>query len=275
MPITEEQRLARNAKAREAYAKKKAEEKVKAEAEAKRASAGSVIRRVASRAVANKKMVNMSKGGSVLASALKRSVANKAYIKEAEQSMLSTKTAGAGVSPPKTPKKSSPAKTKTKYEFDSECGVYWEKLTLSLENFRNIDFYPVGNKVYGNMKLKADRKKMLETIYRQALTYGKGKMYYNWTDEEHAHTRCPYWNAIQEGIKLNGGLDVEGEMGGYLIIINYGIPDKEILLYAEQLQRASIKMRRGTSPDPKDAIFYATEYHRDRHAFSADNKQVY
>jgi hypothetical protein len=274
MPITEEQRLERNAKARERYAKKKAEEQAKEEENARKASAGAVIRAKASRVVASGKLAKTLKSASVLSSALKRGVANRAYVKEKEQSMLSTKSAGAGVSPPKTPKKSSPAKPTKTYEFDKECGVYYKKLTLSKENFMNINFIPVG-KNYGNMKIGAERKKALEKIYFQGVGFGKGRFVYNWTDEEHAKDKCVYWNAIQEGIKLNGGLDVAGEMGGYLIIVNYGKPDKEILLYAEQYQRASIRMRRGTSPVAKDAIFYATEYHRDRYAFSGENMQVF
>jgi len=178
----------------------------------------------------------------------------------------------AGISPPK---KSSPEKPTKMYEFDSECGVYYQELTLSKEDFININFIPVGSERYGNMKIGKERKEALVRIYNQAVGYGKGKVRYYWTDEIHTNLKCGYWDAIQEGIKLSGGLDVSGKMGGYLIIINYGKKDKEILLYAEQKQKVSMKVKRGSSPDPKDAIFYATEYHRDRYAFSGDNYEVF
>lgn len=293
MPITEEQRLERNAKARDAYAKKKEAK----EAEAKRASAGSVIRRVASRAVANKKMVNMSKAGSVLASALKRSVANKAYVKEAEQSMLSTKTAGAGKSPPKksSPKKSSPTQT---YEFD-KCGVFYKELTLSKEEFMNCNFIPVDNELY-NVGGKA-REDLLVRIYNQAKGYNKGRFVYRWCSEEQIDSndaKCiSYYEAIQEGIARRQGYSVDWKegvrqkfkrepladgYGAYLIIINYGKADKEILLYAQQKQKATLDEKKGQASPPTNSllkgygereIFYATEYHR-RKAFNYDNNKV-
>jgi hypothetical protein len=303
MPTTDEQK----AKNKINNDKAKAKRIAKAEAEAEQSRAGSVLSNAVKRTLTTRKV----KAGSVLSSAIKRSVIRGAFLKEkapirsSVASALSTKIAGAkskspskeaGMSPPKvSPTKTSPTQT---YEFD-RCGVFYKDLTISKDEYMNCNFIPVNDELYN--VVGKEKQDLLVRLFNQAKGYNKGKFVYRWCSEYQLNSNdadcIRYYEAMQEGIARRQGYDVNWKEGvrqkfkvkpiadgyePYLIIINYGKRDKEILLYAQQPLKATLREKKGDASPPKNTtlkgygereIFYATEYHRDK-AFNYNNNKV-